>query len=122
MPNEGESDRRALRFWPLVGIVLVIDLLITAVYVLLNRGFSGESWSNALCTSSVILGAASGIPFLFDAGRGLSLVGKMGSSEEERREALAEERRRRETGMTITFALALVAFITGLISLLASLW
>lgn len=122
MPNRDEKKPRSVRFWSLVGAALALDLIVTTVYVLISPDGSNDAWSNALCTSAILLGAASGIPFLFDAGRGLTLMGKLGGPEEERHAALRNERRRRETGMTITFALALVAFITGLISLIASLW
>jgi hypothetical protein len=118
----GEERKPNLRFWPLVGLVLGADLILTLIYTLIKPGVNGQIWSDALCTSAVLLGIGSGLPFLFDAGRGLTLVGKMGGDETARHTALRRERRRRERGMTITFALALAAFITGLVSLVISLF
>lgn len=116
-----QAHKTKLRFWPVVGLALGIDLIVTLLYTLVTHRNGGTPWSDALCTSAILLGIGSGLPFLFDAGRGLTLVGKMGRDETTRHAALQRERQRRETGMTITFALALTAFITGLLSLVISL-
>lgn len=120
--SDSENQGPKVRFWPVVGILLIADLILTLAYTALSSRLTGEAWSDALCLSAILLGAASMVPFFFDAGRGITLAGKMRGTGEERHAAFHEERRRRETGMTITFALALVAFIVGVISLLASLW
>ena len=110
------------RFWMIVGITLAGDLLLTFLYTILGPGFSGRVWSDALCTSAVLLGTGSAVPFLFDAGRGLSIASKMGSRGDDRQQSWQEERRRREKGMLVTFALALAAVLIGLTSLIAALW
>jgi hypothetical protein len=120
-PDLTHTSQPRLRFWPLVGIVVGVDLILTLLYTLVTPGVDSPTWSDALCVSTLLLGAGAGMPFLFDAGRGLTLPGKMGADESTRHAALQRERLRRETGMTITFALALAAFITGLISLVISL-
>lgn len=116
MPQTNDDSR--IRFWPLVALTLAVDLVITLVIVAVGPGFSGQAWSDALCLSAVFLGLISGIPFLLDAGRGLTLAGKMSADNEERRELLQKERHRREKGIRFTFALALAAFLIGLLSLL----
>ena len=126
-PSEGpppsEKDRaRGPRFWQTVGVVLGADLVITLLYTLISSGFSDRVWSDALCVSAIILSVASVLPFLLDAGRGVTMIGKMRGSDEQRRAIWEEERRKREKGMTITFALFLAALLIGLASVAAGLF
>ncbi len=116
------KDQEPRRFWRLVGLALVSAVVLTLLYVLMGPGFSQARWSDALCMSALILGIGSSIPFLFDAGRGLTLAGKMHGDADDRRAAWDAERTRREKGMTITFALGLAAVFIGVLSLLTSLW
>jgi len=116
------KDQGPLRFWRLVGWALGGAVVLTLLYVLIGPGFSQARWSDALCISAVVLGVGSSIPFLFDAGRGLALPGKMNGDADDRRTAWDAERTKREKGMTVTFALALAAVLISLLSLLTSLW
>lgn len=111
-----------LGFWRLVSLALVSAMILTLLYVLLGPGFTSENWSDALCMSGVILGTGSSVPFLFDAGRSLTMPGKMSGDANDRQTAWDAERAKREKGMTVTFALALAAVLISLISLLTSLW
>ncbi len=116
------KDQEPLGFWRLVGLALAGAVVLTLLYVLIGPGFSQARWSDALCMSAVVLGVGSSIPFLFDAGRGLTLPGKMHGDTGDRRGAWDAERSKREKGMTVTFALALAAVLISLLSLLTSLW
>jgi len=116
------NDQEPLRFWRLVGSALGGAVVLTLLYVLIGPGFSQARWSDALCMSAVGLGVGSSIPFLFDAGRGLTLPGKMHGDADDRRATWDTERTKRENGMTVTFALALAAVLISLLSLLTSLW
>jgi len=116
------KDHDPVHFWRLVGIALGGAVVLTLLYALIGPGFSQARWSDVLCISAVVLGVGSSIPFLFDAGRGLALPGKMYGDAGDRRDTWDTERTKREKGMTITFALALAAVLISLLSLLTSLW
>jgi len=116
------KDQEPLRFWRLAGLALGGTVMLTLLYVLIGPGFSQARWSDALCMSAVVLGGDSSMPFLFDAGRALTLPGKMRGNADDRRAIWDTERSKREKGMTITFALALAAVLVSLLSLLTSLW
>jgi hypothetical protein len=116
------KDQEPLRFWRLVGLALVGAIALTLLYVLIGPGFSQAHWSDALCMSALFLGVGSSFPFLFDAGRGLALPGKMHGDADERRATWDTERTKREKGMIVTFALAVAAVLIGVLSLLTSLW
>lgn len=116
------TDQEPLRFWRLVGSTVGGALVLTLLYVLIGPGFSQARWSDALCTSAIVLGIGSSIPFLFDAGRGLSLPGKMHGDADDRRATWDRERTKREKGMAATFALALSSVLISVLSLLASIW
>lgn len=108
-------------FWRTVGLASGASLLFALGYAVIRPGGILASLSDSLCVSALLLGAASSIPFLLDAGRGLTLGAKMTSDKSQQKEVLQEERRKREQGMRITFALALAAFLIGLASLVISL-
>ena len=79
MSNEGDSRR--VSFWQVVGIGVGSALLLSSLYILVSAGSgaparSRSPWSDALCVSALLLGLGSGIPFLLDAGRGLTLSNK----------------------------------------------
>lgn len=120
-PPMGKERGGGPRFWRTLGFVLAADFIFTLLYTLINSGFSGRIWSDALCISSIVLGLASVLPFLLDAGRGFTMLKKMRGTDEERHSAWEEERSKREKGMTITFALFLAAFLAGLASVAVSL-
>lgn len=119
--------RRHSSFWRIVGLALGGAIGLSLLYAILRPAGTGNDWgtarewSDALCTSALLLGLGSGIPFLLDAGRGLLLPGKMGTSKEERLATWDAERAKREKGIRLTFALALAAAITGFLSLIISL-
>ncbi len=113
-----EKIRRKLRFWPLLGIVLGIDLIGVLLYTVLIPGLTRRALSDTLCMSSIGMGILCSLPVLFDAGRGFVVAGKMGGPPEERKAALDRERQRREQGMTITFAIGTAAIIMVALSFL----
>jgi hypothetical protein len=130
-PEEASAEQapRPSRFWRIVGLVLAADIVITLILTLVGPGFSGRAWSDALCTSAVFVALAGGLPFLFDTGRGVAMLGRLGragkdsdNAQDEQRRIWREEHRKREQGITITFALALAAFLIGLVSVVVSLW
>lgn len=121
-----ERHSRQVSFWRVVGIGVGSALLLSSLYILVSGGSGAlvgslSPWSDALCVSALLLGLGGGIPFLLDAGRGLTLSRTIGTTEESRRHFWDEERAKREKGMRITFALGLAALLIGLISLLVSL-
>ena len=144
------SAHRRIPFWRIVGAALVGGLLISLAAMLIGPGFSGRArpeaarapseaarapseaaraWSDALCASAFLVALGSALPILFDAGRGVAMLGKLGraastgdDAREEQRRVWQNEHRKREQGITITFALALAAFFIGLISIIAGLW
>ncbi len=116
------DNRKKIRFWPLLGIILGADLLIVLVYTLIVPGLTGRAFSDALCTSALLLGLAAALPVLLDVGRGIGVGARMGDSEAERRAALQTEHQRREQGIVITFVLAAATFIIAMISFLIGLW
>jgi hypothetical protein len=121
-----EEEPRQRRFWRLVATTVGGAVLLSSLYVVVGPSLGTVSenqrlWSDALCVSALLLGLGAGIPFLLDAGRGLTLPGKMGTSRESRGQVWDEERAKRERGIQITFALVLAALLTGIISLIASL-
>lgn len=131
MPQDEGSRRGVL--WRLVGLAVGGALALSLLYALITPSETGlaasgalrrklQGWSDALCVSAMLLGLGSGIPFLLDAGRGLMLPNKMGTSRESRERSWDEERAKREKGIKITFALGLAALLTGVFSLLISLW
>lgn len=126
-----QPQRGRKRFWQIVGLTLVAALCLTLLYVILGPGFSGRAWSDALCTSAMLLGIGSAAPVVFDVGRGmflsgLALPGKLELNEGREavpvKKALQEEQRKRERGMAVTFALALAALLIGIASIVVSLW
>ena len=123
----GDEKHPHSGFWRIVGLALGCAIGLSLLYAIVqpsgstNNWGRAREWSDALCTSALLLGLGSGIPFLLDAGRGLMLPGKMGTSKEERLATWDEERAKREKGIRLTFALALAAAITGFLSLIISL-
>ncbi len=112
-----KSPKRKFKFWPLLGIAVAVDLILVLIYaVIIAQGLSGRVYSDALCTSAMFLGVLSALPVLFDAGRGMGLAINIGTSKEERYQALEKERRRREQGMVITFALVAATMLITLLS------
>ncbi len=112
---------RKVRFWPLLGIVLAADVLLVLAYTLIVPGFSGRAFSDALCVSALLLGAATAIPVLLDTGRSFGVGARMGDGEVMRHVVLQKERQRREQGMVITFALAAAVLILAIASFLIGL-
>ncbi|MBN2002151.1 MAG: hypothetical protein JXA21_02240 [Anaerolineae bacterium] len=113
-----ENVRRKLHFFPLLGIILGSDLIVALVYTWVVPGLTRRALSDTLCMSAIGMGILSGLPMLFDAGRGFRLVVKAGDSSEERSAALVRERQRREQGMVITFAMGAATFIIVIVSFL----
>ena len=120
MPDSPKSEK--IRFWPLLALILGVDLMLTFLYTVIIPGLSANGWSDALCASAFVLAIGSAIPMLLDAGRGFSMAGKMSGSKQEQHEAYSRERTLREKGMRITFVLALGTILIGLLSLLMSLF
>ena len=118
--TESTPDRQP-RFWRLVGTAAGAALVFALGYALVRPGFSLAALSDSLCISALLLSVASGIPFLLDAGRGLTLGGKMTADKEQQKGVLDQERAKRERGMRFTFALALAAFLIGIASVIVSL-
>ena len=110
-----------LRFWPLLGLVLGTDIVVTLLYTTLIPGLSASRWGDALCVSAFFLAVGSAIPVFMDAGRGIGLAGKMGGSKADQHDAFEYERSMREKGMQVTFVLALSTVLIGLLSLILSL-
>jgi hypothetical protein len=119
MNNSPKSDK--IRFWPLLGLIIGIDIVLTFLYSIIFPGLSTSSWADALCVSAFLLAFGSIIPVFLDAGRGFGLAGKMGEPKSEQRQALTRERALREKGIKMTFVLALATVLIGLLSLLLSL-
>lgn len=123
-----QSQQGQWPFWRIVGLALVIALSLTLLYVILGPGFSGRAWSDALCTSAMLLGIGSAVPVVFDVGRGAWLGGSVLPGKRESSDgdpistALREDHRKREKGIAVTFALALTALLIGIASIVASLW
>lgn len=115
------EKRRKIRFWPALGLVLGMDVLLVFVYTIIVPGLTGRAFSDALCTSALLLAVATAFPVLLDIGRGIGVGARMGDGEAERHAVLQTEQRRREHGMTITFVLAAATFIVALLSLLIDL-
>jgi hypothetical protein len=118
MPNLPKLDK--IRFLPLLGIILAVDIVLTFIYTAIIPGLSARNLSDALCISAFVLAVGSVLPVLFDAGRGFGLSGKMGGSKAKQHEALTHERLLREKGMKYTFILALATFVIGLLSVILS--
>jgi len=110
-----------IRFWPLLALVLSVDIALTFLYTVIVPGLSSSGWADALCTSVFLLAVGSAVPVFLDAGRGIGLAGKMGGSKAEQHEAFTYERSLREKGMKITFVLALSTVLIGILSLIMSL-
>ena len=118
MPNLPKLDK--IHFWPLLGLILAVDIVLTFLYTTIVPGLSANGWSDALCTSAFVLAIGSAVPVFLDAGSGFGLSGKMGGSKADQHEALTNERLMREKGMKYTFVLALATFIIGLMSMILS--
>ena len=118
MPNFPKLDK--IRFWPLLGLILAVDIVLTFVYTLIVPGLSASGWADTLCMSAFVLAIGSAVPVFLDAGRGFGVSGKMGGSKADQHEALTQERSLREKGMKFTFVLALATFVIGLLSMLLS--
>ena len=112
---------KKIRFWPLVGIIIATDLVLTFFYTLLVPGLSFSGWADTLCGSAFVLAIGSAVPVFLDAGRGFGLAGKMGGTKDEQHNAFTHERLMREKGMRITFILALATAFIGVLSLVLSL-
>ena len=112
---------KKLHFWPLLGLVLGIDIVVTLVYTTIVPGLSTNGWGDVLCASAFFLAIGSALPVFMDAGRGFGLAGKMGGSKTEQHEAFEHERAMREKGMQITFVLALSTVLIGILSIIMSL-
>ncbi len=111
-------DERPLRFWPLLGAVVAADVGLVVLYTLLSGRWSRVALSDHLCASSLLLGVATALPVVLDAGRGAVAVARAGHSRETMHAALREERQRRWQGATFSFALAAAAVVAALLSLL----
>ena len=109
-----------IRFLPLLGLILIVDIVLTFLYTTLVPGLSMMHWADALCASAFVLAIGSAIPVFLDAGRGFTISTKMGGSKPDQQQALRHERSLREKGMKYTFVLALATFIIGLLSMLLS--
>jgi hypothetical protein len=119
MPKLPKLDK--MRFLPLLGLILVIDILLTLLYTVIVPGLSTGAWADTLCSSAFILALGSVVPVFLDAGRGFTISGKMGGSKADQHEALTHERLLREKGMKYTFVLALATLIIGILSMIFSL-
>ncbi len=115
------DDRKKIRFWPLLGIILGADVLLVLAYTVIVLGLTGRAFSDTLCFSALLLALATAAPVLLDMGRGFIIGGQMGGGEAERRAALEKEHQRREQGMIITFVFAAATLIITLFSLLIGL-
>lgn len=118
MPNLSKMDK--IRFLPLLGLILAIDIVLTLVYTVIVPGLSASAWADALCSSAFVLAIGSAVPVFLDAGRGFMLSGKMGGSKTDQHEALTHERSLREKGMKYTFVLALATLLIGVLSMILS--
>jgi hypothetical protein len=114
------SRLKTLGFWPLLGLIVTADIVITLLFTLIVPGLSLREWGDTLCGSALILAIGSAVPVFLDAGRGFGLSGKMGGTKAEQFEALNRERSLREKGMKFTFVLALATFLIGLLSVIVS--
>ena len=121
------DPNQPFRFWRAVGLATGAALALALILALFRPSVYLTALADSLCILALLLGMASSIPFLLDAGRGLMLSGKLvpGTEQQdndaERHAILQEEHRKREFGMRITFALALAALIIGLASIVMSL-
>ena len=118
MPNLSKMDK--IRFLPLLGLILAIDIVLTLVYTVIVPGLSASAWADALCSSAFVLAIGSAVPVFLDAGRGFTLSGKMGGAKADQHEALTHERSLREKGMKYTFVLALATLLIGVLSMILS--
>jgi len=109
------------RFWPLLGIVIAVDIIIAILYTLIVPGLSGRALSDSLCTSALFLGFVSALPVLLDAGRGVGMATRIGATSEERQIVWAKERQRREQGMLISFVLGTATLLVTLLSFILGL-
>ncbi len=116
------DNRRKIRFWPLLGIILAADGILALAYTLIGPGWSGRAFSDSLCVSALLLGLAATVPALLDIGRGIGVGMRMSSNTAEQRAVLQKEHQQREQGMVITFVLATAMLIIALLSFLISLW
>ena len=118
MPKLPKLDE--IRFWPLLGLIIVVDIVWTFLYTVILPGLSVSGWADVQSTSAFVLALGSAIPVFVDAGRGFGISGKMGGSKADQHEALTHERSLREKGMKYTFLLASATFLIGLLSLILS--
>lgn len=107
--------------WKLTGAILGIDLALVCLYLLILGKLTLRGLSDALCTSALLLGAATLLPLLGDVGRGLRVGVKVAEDQQRTNvnQTLKKEQTRRAKGMRYTFAFALAALIIGLLSILA---
>ena len=109
-----------MRFLPLLGLILAVDIVLTFLYTILVPGLSMTHWADTLCISAFVLAIGGAVPVFLDAGRGFAISAKMGGSKTAQQQALKHERSLREKGMKYTFLLALATFIIGLLSMILS--
>lgn len=115
------DNRKKIRFWPLLGIVLGADALLVFAYTVIIPGLTGRALSDTFCSSALVLGLVACVPVLFDVGRGVVIGGQMSGNEADRRAVLEKEHQRREQGMVVSFALAVATLIITLLSFLIGL-
>ncbi len=115
------EKRSKVRFWPALGLILGADVILVLLYTVIVPGLTGRTFSDALCTSALLLALATAIPVLLDMGRGIGVGARMGDGDVERRAALQTEHQRREQGTLITFVLAAATFIIAALSFLIGL-
>ena len=113
------SAHRRIPFWRIVGAALVGGLLISLAAMLIGPGFSGRArpeaarapseaaraWSDALCASAFLVALGSALPILFDAGRGVAMLGKL----------VPRVKTRHESWFVLVALLAGVIFYTGVV-------
>jgi hypothetical protein len=115
LSNKRPSEDGRPRFWRLFAIAIGGGMALSLLYALLTGPFTVRAISDALCTSALLLGAATLAPLLLDFGRS-TVVFRRASTRAEMKEAMADERRKRERGMTVTFALGIAAVLLGVLA------
>ena len=101
MPKLPKLDE--IRFWPLLGLIIVVDIVWTFLYTVILPGLSVSGWADVQSTSAFVLALGSAIPVFVDAGRGFGISGKMGGSKADQHEALTHERSLREIHLSPGF-------------------
>jgi len=115
------ENRKKIRFWPLLGAILGATVLLVLVYTAIVPRLTSRAFSDALCSSALLLALAAIAPVFLDMGRGFTIGGQMEGDEAERHAAMEKERQRREQGIIVTFSFAAATVIIVLLSLLIGL-